>query len=98
MGKLYRLAIRSGNGGPCIAAQRACAGSERSKTIAALQKDPVNIGLEIERLRETAEILEMHVAFALHVPIAAADPDADGVVNLIGQQRLQLVPPTMAVL
>ena len=59
------------------------AGSERSKTIAALQKDPVNIGLEIERLREPAEILEMRVALALHMPIAAADPDADGVVNLV---------------
>src|ERR1044071_741287 len=77
MEKLYRLAARSGNGGLCNAAKPAR--SERSKAIAALHKNPVNIGLEIERLRETAEILKMRVAPTLPMPITTADPNAHGV-------------------
>ena len=65
--------------------------------IAALHKDAVNIGLEIEGLRSTADIFEMRISPALHMPVAASDSNADCIINLIGEQRLQLITPTVAI-
>ena len=58
-------------------------GSEWTEVVAALHKDTVDIGLEIEGLRHTADIFEVRIAPALHVPVAASDTNANGVIYLI---------------
>ena len=66
--------------------------------IAALDKDAVNVGFEIERLRSTAKILKMRITPALHVPVASPDSNADCIIHFIGKQRFQLIAPALAIL
>jgi hypothetical protein len=67
-----------------------------------LDEDPVDIGLPVDRVRRPAAtdecVLEMGVTLGLHMPVAPANADACVLRDLIGQQRLKLIAPAVAVL
>src|SRR6266576_1045227 len=74
----------------------------RAELDARLQENAVVVGLPVHDLRHCRDthdmILEMSVAVRLHVPVAAAEPDAHQIIHAIGQKAVDLVAPAVAVL
>jgi len=52
--------------------------------VTALDEDAINIGLEVERLRASAEHFKMRISPALHMPVAATDADANRIIEPVG--------------
>src|SRR5712671_4377343 len=74
----------------------------RAELDARLQENAVVVGLPVHDLRHRGEahhmVLEMSVAVRLHVPVAAAKPDAEEIIHAIGQKAVDLIAPPAAVL
>ncbi len=75
--------------------------SVRSELEAHLGEHPVVLDLPVDRLRKRGEaidpVLEMAGALGLHVPVAAAQADAQCVRQLVGHEAFELVAPAGAV-
>jgi len=58
---------------------------------AALEEDPENVTLPIDRLRQPADDFKMCIAVALHVPVTAAKAHAAERGYLVGEEGLELI-------